>query len=190
MNTDLIIRTAEEGDAQSLIEIYAPYVKETAITFEYDVPSVEEFAGRIRSTLKKYPYLVALENGRIIGYAYASAFKTRAAYDWAVETSIYLSRDSRGKGLGRELYTALEDALKRQNILNLNACIAYAAVEDSYLTNTSEAFHAKMGYTRVAYFKSCGYKFKTWYDMIWMEKIIGEHEAEPKPVIAFPDLAN
>ena len=180
---DISIRMADETDAKEILEIYAPYVMNTAITFEYDIPSVAEFSHRIRNTLQDYPYLVAVENHNIVGYAYASAFKNRAAYDWAVETSIYLKQDRRGKGLGKRLYLALEDVLKRQNILNLNACIAYTPSRDAHLDNTSAKFHEHLGYKAVGHFTKCGYKFGTWYDMIWMEKIIGEHTDNPKAVI-------
>ena len=87
---EITIRTAVRQDAEALLQIYAPYVKNTAITFEYDVPSVEEFAGRISKVLQKYPYLVAEVNGEPVGYAYAGPFKERAAYDWAVETTVYV----------------------------------------------------------------------------------------------------
>lgn len=185
MNRNISIRMATEADAEELLKIYTPYVTNTAITFEYDIPSVAEFSQRIRNTLKRYPYIVAVEDNRIVGYAYASAFKERAAYSWAVETTVYLNQDSRGKGLGRKLYLALEDILRRQNIINLNACIAYSADEDAYLNNTSSTFHEHLGYTKVAHFTKCGYKFNTWYDMIWMEKIIGEHSDKPDPFISY-----
>jgi phosphinothricin acetyltransferase len=174
--SDIIIRTATLHDAKALVEIYAPYVEHTAITFEYDVPAVEEFAKRIETTLEKYPYLVAQKGDTLLGYAYASPFKERAAYDWAVETSIYVRMDYKRKGIGSLLYNALENALKEQGILNLNACIAYTDNEDDYLTNDSIRYHEKMGYTQVAHFHKCGYKNKTWYDMVWMEKFIGEHK--------------
>lgn len=104
----LTIRTAVRQDAEALLQIYAPYVKNTAITFEYDVPSVEEFAGRISKVLQKYPYLVAEVNGEPVGYAYAGPFKERAAYDWAVETTVYVRENMKKSGIGRALYTALE----------------------------------------------------------------------------------
>ena len=91
--TDIHIRIAEPEDAEALLAIYAPYVEETAITFEYAVPSVEEFQERIRNTLQQYPYLVAEDENGILGYAYAGRFQSRAAYDWAVETSIYIRKD-------------------------------------------------------------------------------------------------
>lgn len=188
MHTDLSIRMAAETDAEELLTIYAPYVTDTAITFEYDIPTVAEFSRRIRDTLRMYPYIVALDEGRIAGYAYASAFKQRAAYNWAVETTIYLKQDCRGKGLGRKLYHALENILKRQNIINLNACIAYTPGEDAHLDNTSTAFHSHLGYMKVAHFTKCGYKFGTWYDMIWMEKMLGEHPGAPDPVIPITGL--
>ena len=178
----MLIRSAAEGDALALLSIYAPYVEQTAITFEYDVPSAEEFAARIRETLKKYPYLVAEEAGEIQGYAYAAPFKGRAAYDWAVETTVYVRQGSHGKGYGRALYNALEEELRRRHFLNAYACIAWTETEDAYLTQASPRFHERMGYRLCGTFRQCGYKFGRWYDMIWMEKMLGEHEAAPLPI--------
>lgn len=188
MNTNISIRMATEADAEEILKIYAPYVTDTAITFEYDIPSIAELSRRIKDTLQTYPYIVTLEGQSIVGYAYASAFKERAAYNWAVETAIYLKQDCRGKGLGKKLYLALENILKRQNIINLNACIAYTSIEDEHLDNTSTAFHEHLGYSKVARFTKCGYKFGTWYDMIWMEKMLGEHPDAPDPVIPITEI--
>lgn len=184
------IRIASQADAAALLEIYAPYVTGTAITFEYEVPSPEEFAGRIRHTLERYPYLVAEADGQILGYAYVSPFKERAAYDWAVETSIYVRQDFGGRGIGRRLYEGMEQILVRQNILNLNACIACPETDDEYLTHGSIRFHEKMGYRMVGMFHNCGYKFDRWYHMVWMEKMIGPHTAPQLPVIPFPVLCD
>ncbi|MBQ9362403.1 MAG: N-acetyltransferase [Bacteroidaceae bacterium] len=175
----MTIRTATAGDAAPLLAIYAPYVERTAITFEYDVPSEEDFRQRIEQTLQRYPYLVAVEGGCIVGYAYASAFKERAAYQWAVETSIYVDIHRKRKGIGRSLHEALERKLKMQGILNLNACISYIEPEDEFLSLDSVRFHESLGYRQVAHFHLCGYKFGRWYDMIWMEKLIGEHGHSP-----------
>ena len=172
MQNDLTIRMARETDAQDILAIYAPYGTDTAITFEYDVPSVAEFSQRIKNTLNMYPYIVALKENRVAGYAYASPFKQRAAYNWAVETTVYLDQACRGQGLGKKLYLALEDILRHQNIINLNACIAYTHGEDAHLDNTSTAFHERLGNKKAALFTICGYKFGTWYDMIWMEKML------------------
>ena len=180
-NTSITIRMANPADAQALLNIYAPYVINTAITFEYDVPSVEEFSSRIAHTLEKYPYLIAEEGGNILGYAYASPFHDRPAYDWAVETSIYVDQNIKHRGIGRKLNDALESTLREQGILNMNACIAYPPEEDEHLDKNSVEFHAHMGYRLVGEFYKCGYKFNRWYNMVWMEKLIGEHLSDQKP---------
>ena len=174
------IRTATEKDAEALLEIYEPYVRETAITFEYEVPSAEEFRSRIRNTLLKYPYLVAEQNGEILGYAYAGPFHDRPAYDWAVETSIYVDCDRKHMGIGKKLHNALEEELKERGFLNMNACIAYPETKDEHLDKNSAEFHAHLGYRMVGEFHKCGYKFNRWYNMVWMEKLIGEHTTEQK----------
>jgi len=179
----IMIRTAKEEDAERLLEIYAPYVTDTAITFEYEVPTINEFRQRISNTLKKYPYLVAEdENGNLMGYAYAGAFKGRAAYDWAVETSIYVKQGEAGKGLGRLLHDVLQKELQQMGILNMCACISAPRGTDPYLTDNSIQFHSHLGYRMVGHFMQCGYKFNRWYDMVWMEKHIGEHTGKVEPV--------
>ena len=176
------IRIAQISDAKQLVDIYKYYVEKTDITFEYEVPTVEEFAKRIENTLSRYPYIIAEEDdGEIIGYAYAGAFKSRRAYDWSVETSIYIRHGMAGHGVGSMLYNELERYLKLQNIINVNACITYP-------NQKSEEFHKKFGYKTVAHFTKCGYKFGKWKDMIWMEKFIGEHEDNPKDIIPFPNI--
>ena len=172
---NLKIRSAKPDDAERLLKIYEYYVKNTAISFEYDVPAVKEFRSRIENTLRKYPYVVLEEDGIIQGYAYAGEFKGRAAYHRSVEVSIYVNYAARGRGYGKKLYEALEERLKAQGILNLYACIASPGVPDEYLTNDSEHFHRHLGYIKVGEFHNCACKFNRWYNMIWMEKIIGEH---------------
>ena len=171
----MVIRSASTADAARILDIYAYYVVNTAITFEYEVPTLCEFRERVKNTLERYPYIVIEENGNIIGYAYAGPFKERAAYDRSCEVSIYLDRDSRGRGYGRALYEELEKRLASRGILNLYACVASPIEEDEYLTDDSERFHARLGYKRVGEFHQCGYKFGRWYNMVWMEKLIGEH---------------
>lgn len=126
------------------------------------------------------------ENGKILGYA--NTFKDRAAYDWSVETTIYVKKDIRHHGICRKLYEALENALKEQNIINLNACIAYTETEDEHLTNDSVNYHEHLGYSLVGTFHKCGYKFGKWYDMVWMEKMLGEHPDKPLAVVGFPKI--
>lgn len=180
-NTSIKIRMASPDDAEALLDIYRPYVEKTAITFEYLVPSKEEFRSRIAHTLERYPYLAAIKDEKPLGYAYVSPFKERAAYSWAVETSIYISEDARGLGLGSQLYKVLEYILKQQNIINLNACITYP-------NPASIAFHEHFGYRTVAHFTKCGYKLDRWQDMIWMEKMLSEHPKKPQPVIPVTKL--
>ena len=172
---DIIIRDAKVTDAKAIQTIYTPYVETTAITFEYNVPSEKEFCRRIETVQQKYPWIVAMVNGKVVGYAYASAFKPRDAYQWAIETSIYVDNNNKRSGIGRQLHEALEQRLKMQGILNMNACISFIDPEDEYLTQDSVRFHERLGYQKVAHFHQCGKKFNRWYDIIWMEKMIGEH---------------
>ena len=189
----MLIRTALLSDAPALLAIYAPYIEKTAITFEYDVPFPDEFRQRMQKTLQKYPYLVAERDGELLGYAYLGTYIGRAACDWSAEASIYLRQDAHGLGLGRRLYTALEEIAKAQNLCNLNAAIAYPpdGVEDEHLTRNSVDFHAHMGYTMVGEFHGCGFKFGRWYSLVWMEKHLCSHQnnAPPMPVIPFPTLS-
>ena len=155
----LTIRQATLADAPRLLEIYAPYVGETAISFEYAAPSLEEFQRRISSIMQRYPYVVAEENGRVWGYAYASAFKEREAFRMTVETSVYVDAACRQQGIGRQLYIALEEQLRISGFRSMCACIA---------------FHERLGFHKVAHFHRCGWKFSRWYDIVWMEKLLCE----------------
>lgn len=186
---DISIRTATPDDAEGLLAIYAQYVENTAVTFEYSVPSEAEFRRRIENTLKKYPYLVAVSQGEIVGYAYAGEFKAREAYAYSVEISVYVKQGLTRSGIGRELYTVLEKALKAQNIVNVNACITYPEIEDEYVSKNSKCFHEHMGYRFVGEFRKCGYKFGRWYNVAWMEKYINDHERKPQPVKTFREIA-
>ena len=188
MSEKVMIRTATTNDAEAILAIYAPYVEMTAITFEYEIPGIEEFRERIRNVLKKYPYLVAEAEGEIVGYAYAGPFKGRAAYDWAVETTIYVDRSRKRMGIGRKLYDKLEEALRKQGILNMEACIGYPETEDEYLTKDSVRFHEKLGYRMVGEFYKCGYKFSRWYNMVWMEKMIGEHQEKQPQIHTYSEI--
>ncbi len=176
------IRMARPEDAKALLQIYSYYVTDTAISFEYEIPTEEEFRSRIVAKLQKFPYLIAECEGKILGYAYASTFIPRPAYDWSVEVTVYLDHNCTGRGIGRALYERLETLLIVQNIYNINSCIAYTEKEDPYLTNRSMYFHEHMGYRLVGKFTKSGNKFGRWYDMIWMEKILKEHPKVPQPV--------
>lgn len=161
----MIIRSVQLADAKAIQAIYQPYVTETAITFEVDVPTVLEFERRITKTLARYPYLVAEVDGKVLGYAYASTYYARAAYDWTVELSIYISKEARGQGIGSALYDALEEELKARGYLRFLACIALP-------NEASIAMHEKRGYVQVSHFPKVGYKFEQWHDIVWMQKTI------------------
>lgn len=173
------IRLATPEDASALLAIYEPYVRQTAITCEYEVPSVEEFAGRIERTLKRYPYLVMELDGHPVGYAYVSPLNSREAYDWSVETSIYLARDVRHGGLGRKLHDALKQCLIAMDITNMCALIAVPHdKDDEYLTHNSQDFHAHMGYRLVGAFDRCphcgGFRLVSrWARCIWRGRCAG-----------------
>lgn len=161
----MIIRPVQLSDAETIRAIYQPYVTKTAITFEVDVPTVQEFEERITQTLAQFPYLVAEEEGIVVGYAYASTYYARAAYDWTTELSIYVAKESRGQGIGSALYTALEEELEARGYLRFLACIAVP-------NEASISMHEKRGYVQVAHFPKVGYKFEQWHDIIWMQKTI------------------
>ena len=181
------IRSAVPDDAAQLLDIYGHYVENTAVSFEYEPPEEAEFRERIVRYRSRYPYLCAEKDGRIDGFAFAHAFRERPAYDYAAEVSIYIRSEVRRTGLGKLLYTALEDALKGMGVTNLYACIAVADDGDPYLTNASPLFHEHMGFRVCGTFFNCGRKFGRWYTMIWMEKIIGEYTDDPPPLIPYSD---
>lgn len=182
MNSTIAIEKVHPDDAEKLLEIYGPYVRDTAISFEYDVPSIQEFTDRIRTISEKYPYIKAVKDGEILGYAYANHFKERRAYDWSVETTVYVRQDCRRMGIGKILYEQLEESLRSMGILNLNACIAKPVETSGYLTDDSIRFHENLGFSEVGCFHDSGYKFDRWFDMVWMEKMIGEHSKRAKNV--------
>ena len=159
----MIIRPVQLSDAATIRAIYQPYVTETAITFEVNVPTVQEFERSITKTLTQFPYLVAEVDGKVVGYAYASTYYARAAYDWTTELSIYVAKESRGQGIGSALYTALEEELEARGYLRFLACIAVP-------NEASISMHKKRGYVQVAHFPNIGYKFNKWYDIVWMQK--------------------
>lgn len=175
------IRPATAQDVPRILEIYAPYVETTAISFEYTVPTLEVFTQRFLSIAAKFPWLVWEEDGSVLGYAYGSLPFERAAYQWSAEASIYLCPEAQGKGIGRKLYTALEDILRQQGYRKVYAIITTA-------NEASVAFHEAVGYRHTATFPECGYKFGTWYGTIWMEKDLNTWPAPPKTPIPVTEL--
>ena len=158
-----MIRIATEADVPAIRAIYAPYVRDTTVSFEYDVPGEAEFLERFRTVTRDFPWLVWEEGGEILGYTYACRPFERAAYSWCAESSVYLKPAAQGRGMGRKLYLALEEILKQQGYF-----VLYAWVTGENLT--SVRFHEKMGYKISMELENCGYKFGRWCDLIWMEK--------------------
>ena len=170
------IRMATEADIPEILDIYGPYVQETAISFEYTVPTLEEFTRRVLEITTRLPWLVWEENGQILGYAYGSLPFERAAYQWCAEASIYLRPQAQGKGIGRRLYFVLEQLLKLQGYRKVYAIITTA-------NDRSVAFHEAMGYRHTATMPDCGYKLGRWYGTVWMEKLLNStHNPEKAPV--------
>lgn len=183
---NLKLRFATKHDANKLLNIYAPYVKNedsnlSDVSFEYVVPGAVEFAGRIRDIGEKYPYIVLERDGVIVGYSYAHPYIQRAAYQWSAETTIYIALEERQKGYGWILYNALERLLILMGITNVYACIA-GNNEDSIQMHT--ALHYKLN----GEFKQCAFKNGHWLDMVWMEKVLQEHKPEPEFIKSIKDV--
>lgn len=175
------IRIAQIKDLAQMLSIYGPYVENTAYSFEYTVPTIEEFTARFESYTKQFPWLVWEENGVVLGYAYGSAPFERAAFSWCAEASIYLSPKAHRRGIGTKLYKALEELLKQQGYRKL-----YALVTSE--NRDSVAFHEALGYRQMATFPDCGYKFDRLHSLIWLEKDLNSVENTKASPVAFPEL--
>jgi phosphinothricin acetyltransferase len=160
-----MIRFATEADLPAILDIYGPYVLNTAISFEYSVPSPEEFTERFRSITAQFPWLVWEEDGAVLGYAYGSLPFSRDAYRWCAASSIYLAPRAQGRGIGKKLYAALESLLKAQGYHKTYAIVTSA-------NDGSLAFHKAVGFQEVATMPACGYKFGQLYGITWLEKIL------------------
>lgn len=178
-----MIRLARPEDIPAILEIYAPYVRDTAISFEYEVPAPDEFRARFERVAARFPWIVWEEDGRILGYAYGSEAFVRAAYAWDADLSIYLRPDARGRGLGDRLYGCLEELLVRQGYHNL-----YGIVTEE--NRRSRRFHARRGYELLGVLKQAGWKLGSWHDVCWYGKRFRAAEAPggaPEPFAAAPE---
>lgn len=171
-----MIRAATRDDVPAMLAIYAPYILETAITFEYEVPSPGDFMRRFEGIAANYPWIVWEENGAVLGYAYGGAAFSRAAYAWDADLSIYLDRDARGRGIGAKLYRCLEEMLARRGFHNL-----YGVVTGENLP--SIRFHERMGYVRMGTLVQTGYKLGRWHDVVWLGKRLRPAEDPGKPPV-------
>lgn len=173
------IRIAAETDAVALLGIYAQYI-DTAITFEYELPTAAEFAQRIVETQRYYPYLVACEEGRICGYAYAHRFQARDAYQWGAELSVYLDSRMLSRGVGFRLYRLLIELLKLQGVRTVYGCVTSP-------NPRSERLHERLGFRSVGVFRRAGFKNGEWHDVVWFEKELGAYD-QPAPLRSFAQL--
>lgn len=167
------IRFAAEDDAERLLEIYTPYVLETAITFECIPPTVEEMRARIQARGDEFPWLVCLIDGEIQGYAYASRFHSRAAFGWDAELSIYVDCSATHKRIGRALYTALIALLARLGYYNLYAVVTVP-------NKKSAGLHRFFGFSEEGTLHNAGYKLGKWHDVAYLVKRLRPYDA-PKP---------
>lgn len=177
-----MIRAAEKADVPAMLAIYAPYVLETTVTFEYTVPTLSEFEDRFLSVTEKLPWLVWEEDGEVLGYAYASLPFTRAAYAWCAEPSIYLRQDTRGRGIGKRLYAALEAIL-----LELGYVVSYAIITGE--NAPSLAFHEALGYRKCGELVNSGQKFGRWLDVYWLEKRLNSVETSRNSPILWKEFS-
>ncbi len=157
-----MIRSATLEDAEAILAIYAPYILDTAVSFETEVPQLLEFRTRMAKILEKYPWLVSVENGEIVGYAYASAFAERSAYQWSAIVSVYLSQTHTRKGLGKQLYTELLEELRVAGLFQ-----AFGGI--TLPNEASVGLHESFGFKSVGVYSNVGYKFGTWHDVGWWQ---------------------
>jgi len=181
------IRLATPEDAKGILDIYAPYILDSSVTFEYDVPGVQEFKERIAEIIKDMPYIVCVIDCEIAGYAYASHYRSRAAYQWDCELSVYVREDSQRGGIGRRLYEMLFAILKEMNYEHAYACITTPNPQ-------SIKFHEAMGFEKCALFEKCGFKQGRWYDVTWMdhrlrEQTEGDYRREPGTIKNVSDIS-
>ena len=177
----MIFRNATSSDINQILEIYSPFISNTVVTFENEIPSVADFSKRLNQYLEFFPWLVADIDGKIAGYAYASKYRDRIAYQWVVEASIYMHRDFKKKGIAKKLYEALFEILKLQGIYRVYAVIGIPNEE-------STSFHERLGFTWFASYKSTGFKLGQWRDTGWWELVLKQPSENPEPPIYYPEL--
>ncbi len=174
MNNKYSIRLITENDANEVLEIYSPYVLNTIISFEYDVPTLEEYIQRVKTNTSDYPWLVCLADNKIIGFAYASKHRYRTAYQWSPESTIYLSHEFHCKGIARILYETLFSLLRLQGHFNVYAGVGLP-------NEKSVSFHQALGFEEIGIFKKVGYKHGNWHDTQWFQLHLMEHILNPPP---------
>ena len=177
------LRLAKKSDAEEILKIYAPYILNTAFSFETEVPTIEEFAMRIESIIKQYPFLVYSIDDVVVGYAYASQHRERAAYLYDVDVSIYVLEEYQGSGVANKLYDCLFVLLAKLGYKN-----AYAAYTEPNVK--SMKFHEKFGFILIGTHHKTGYKFGKWHDVTWLEKEISIHDEKPKEIVSINEISS
>lgn len=175
---DKTIRLATERDSASILQIYAPYITDTVITFECQVPSLTAFSERMANIQRKYPWLVCEIDHQIAGYAYASCFHEREAYNWSVDFSVYIDPQYHRRNIGKALYLGLFEILKLQGYYNAYAIVVLPNIK-------SERLHESFGFKEIGIYQKAGYKFNSWHDVKWYGLTINEHiqsPAKPKSI--------
>ena len=175
------IRIAIPGDAEAILKIYAPYIEHTSFTFEMEVPGIDSFKERIASYLQTWPWLVCEIDGTIAGYAYGSRHRERVAYQWGVESSVYVHDNYQRIGVARALYTALIGILKLQGFRNLYAVI-------NLPNDKSVSFHEKLGFEYFATYENVGYKLGRWKNVGWWQLQLNDYSMEPQPPVKFAEM--
>jgi len=175
------IRQANNTDSQPMLDIYAPVIEKTATSFEFTVPGIEEFQARVSKIRERLPWLVCMDDRYLSGYAYAGPHRSREAYQWSVELSVYMDPRYHRKGIARALYTALAEILKLQGF--------YTALAGITLPNdTSVAFHESFGFTWLGTYHHVGYKFGRWHSVGWWEYPLRSYELDPKPPVTINEV--
>lgn len=176
-----VIRLATAADAEGILAIYAPYIENTSFTFETETPSVPAFAERIENYLQNWPWLVCEVNGVLAGYAYASRYRERVAYQWSVECSVYVHDDFQRTGVAGALYAALFEILKKQGYRNVYAVINLPNDKSVY-------FHENCGFQFFATYEQVGYKLGKWKNVGWWRLTLNNFDDEPEPPALFANI--
>ncbi|MEL7647579.1 MAG: N-acetyltransferase family protein [Sedimentibacter sp.] len=177
------IRLAHEDDYYSILEIYKPFITDTCITFEYKVPSAEEFCDRMAKIQRTFPLLVCEDDGRVAGYAYISRFREREAYDWSVESSIYIEPGHQGQNIGKALYIALIELAELLGYRNVYGVVTMPNVK-------SEKIHSSLGFETVGVLKNVGYKFDKWLDVKYLSLNVKEYTQIPEKPRKIEEVAH
>lgn len=177
-----IIRLLKKADIPQILKIYHPYVTDTSVTFEFDPPDLEIFTNRVEQIIAKYPYLVCEQAGELVGYAYASQVRSRMAYQWGAELSVYLAPKAYRHGIGSALYETLFTLLAAQKINMVYGCIAVP-------NPSSEQMHENLNFEKVGLWKKSGYQHGLWCDVVWYQKQIGECPENPDEPLCFTQLS-